>query len=574
MVRRRMVRPLGKIETVGAHGENQSFPIRKHKGRYLYIRTEDFEQLSKINEAYQSIYETGVEHLPGIKIVGRGGFSGYRPFLLRGYEGRYLCILEEHLRQLGEINVAYGEFLEVEKRKEEEIRRRKLEERRRKELKEKKERAKKELEEKRRKKLEKKKKDTEKSLEDVKKLIEDVKAEGSLRYVPEMMDEIETAFADARKTFDDAKYDKTLKLIPRIKGLAEQAKTETLKKVEEEEVSQKKLEEERKEELKEKKERAKKELEEKRRKKLEKKKKDTEKSLEDVKKLIEDVKAEGSLRYVPEMMDEIETAFADAREAFNATRYDGALDLIPRIKGLAEQAKTETLKKTKEEKPEEGKYVYGIVPFVDEGISFGNAGIENNGNVYAINYKDVAAVVSDASVKDYVLTEDYVRTHEDVVRTVLKDYSVVPAAFGQVFKNQKILRAVMRTAYKKLRECLKLVDDRVELGVKVILPKQVAESLDEQKKESFRKNGEEIFALLNRKAENSVKGRLFSDRLTLNASFLVDKENIEEFSEEVGKLSEKYRDLKIKYSGPWPPYSFVTVRIGPKGVEIGRREVT
>jgi|GEM_PF-326586 len=624
MVRKRRVKPLGKIETVGERGKNQSFLIRMHRGRYLYIRTEDFEQLKKINEAYQSIYETGVEPLCGIKIVGRGGFLGYRPFLLRGYEGRYLCILEEHLRQLGEINAAYGEFFEVEKRreeerrrneleekrkgtkreledvkkliedvkavgslkyvpemmdeiekasrkafdaarydkafkliprikglaeqakaetlkkvKEEEVRQKKLEEKRKKELKEKKERAKKELE--------KKKKDTEKGLEDVKKLIEDVKAEGSLRYVPEMMEEIENAFADARKAFDDAKYDKTLKLIPRIKGLAEQAKTETLKKVKEEEVRQRKLE---------------------------KKKKDTEKGLEDVKKLIEDVKAEGSLRYVPEMMTELEKAFADARKAFDATRYDKAFKLIPRIKGLAEQAKTETLKKAKEGKPEEGKYVYGIVPFVDGGISFGNVGIENNGNVYAINYKDVAAVVSDASVKDYILAEDYIRTHEDVVRTVLKDYSVVPAAFGQVFKNQKILRAVMRNAYKKLRECLKLVDDRVELGVKVILPKRVVESLDEQKKEGFRKNGEEIFALLNRRAENSVKGRLFSDRLALNASFLVDKENIEEFSEEVGRLSEEYGDLKIKYSGPWPPYSFVTIRIGPKGVEVGRREVT
>ena len=138
------------------------------------------------------------------------------------------------------------------------------------------------------------------------------------------------------------------------------------------------------------------------------------------------------------MMTELEKAFADARKAFDDAKYDKTLELIPRIKGLAEQAKTETLKKG--EKPEKGKYVYGIVPFVDEGISFGNVGIENNGNVYAINYKDVAAVVSDASVKDYILAEDYIRTHEDVVRTVLKDYSVVPAAFGQVFKNQKILK--------------------------------------------------------------------------------------------------------------------------------------
>ena len=181
MVRDKKVRPLGKIETVGERGKNQSFPIRMHKGRYLYIRTEDFEQLKKINEAYKSIYETGMLPLEGIKIVGRGGYTGYRPFLLRGYEGRYLCILEEHLRQLGEINAAYGEFLEVEKRKEEG-----------------------------REKLEEKRKRTEKGLDDTEVLIEDVKAADALTYVPEMMEEMEKAFADARNAFDDAKYDKKI----------------------------------------------------------------------------------------------------------------------------------------------------------------------------------------------------------------------------------------------------------------------------------------------------------------------------------------------------------------------------
>ena len=47
-----------------------------------------------------------VEPLESVKIVGRGGIAGYRPFMLREYAGRYVCILADHLRRLMEINEA------------------------------------------------------------------------------------------------------------------------------------------------------------------------------------------------------------------------------------------------------------------------------------------------------------------------------------------------------------------------------------------------------------------------------------------------------------------------------------
>ncbi|MCG2825847.1 MAG: GvpL/GvpF family gas vesicle protein [Thermoplasmatales archaeon] len=243
-------------------------------------------------------------------------------------------------------------------------------------------------------------------------------------------------------------------------------------------------------------------------------------------------------------------------------------------KGLKKPEKKRKLKKIPEKpkKHEEGKYVYGIIPSTGRERSFGNIGIEKN-RVYTINYKDIAAVVSDAPVKEYSVTEDYTRKHEKVARTVLKNHSVVPAAFGQVFKNQKILRVLMRKAYKTLKESMKLVDNKTELGVKAILSKEIAESLDEKKKKQFEKKATEIFKKLNKNADESVKGRLFSNRLILNSSFLVDKRKIKGFSKEIETLSKKYRDMKISYSGPWPPYSFVYIKIGTKGIETGRKGV-
>jgi hypothetical protein len=69
-------------------------------------------------------------------------------------------------------------------------------------------------------------------------------------------------------------------------------------------------------------------------------------------------------------------------------------------------------------------------------------------------------------------------------------------------------------------------------------------------------------------AKQAVIGDLFSGRLILNASFLVNKELVDTFSDEVSRMQNKYPSLKILYSGPWAPHNFVYIKIGADGVEI------
>lgn len=47
----------------------------------------------------------------------------------------------------------------------------------------------------------------------------------------------------------------------------------------------------------------------------------------------------------------------------------------------------------------------------------------------------------------------------------------------------------------------------------------------------------------------------------ISSAFLVDKSSIDEFSLQVGKLTDKYDHLKVQYSGPWPAYNFVDIHI-------------
>lgn len=110
------VRPIGRVKIVGKRGTEQPFPISGQKGLYLYILENQAKRLEEINEAYKSVRKRRVEPLQSVKIVGRGGIAGYKSFLLGGYEGRYVCILADHLRRLMEINEACKELARKKKR--------------------------------------------------------------------------------------------------------------------------------------------------------------------------------------------------------------------------------------------------------------------------------------------------------------------------------------------------------------------------------------------------------------------------------------------------------------------------
>ncbi|MDI6884983.1 MAG: GvpL/GvpF family gas vesicle protein [archaeon] len=104
------------INFIGKDGK--PFPIRKHPGRYFFISETDLKKLKEINEACKN---RGIKHLKEIRIIGRGGAEGNKPFLLRApeggfLEGRYLCILAEHAVEFEEVRKRYEELIKEEVR--------------------------------------------------------------------------------------------------------------------------------------------------------------------------------------------------------------------------------------------------------------------------------------------------------------------------------------------------------------------------------------------------------------------------------------------------------------------------
>ena len=195
-------------------------------------------------------------------------------------------------------------------------------------------------------------------------------------------------------------------------------------------------------------------------------------------------------------------------------------------------------------------YVYGIINNKG-GIKLGMRGLKDS-SIEKIDFKDISALISFYPTLHPMLKEDEAMQHAAILKRLAEKTTIIPMSFGTVFKDQEILEIILSKSYQAVKTTLKLIDGKIELGVKV-----VKNQLDDIH------NGValEILESLNKLSIKSIKGDNFSDRLLLNHSFLVEKNKFSRFSEEIAKLEKKHNDLKFLYTGPWPPYSFVNINV-------------
>jgi hypothetical protein len=72
----------------------------------------------------------------------------------------------------------------------------------------------------------------------------------------------------------------------------------------------------------------------------------------------------------------------------------------------------------------------------------------------------------------------------------------------------------------------------------------------------------EIHDALKPAAVASRANKPIGDRMIMNAAFLVERERERSFDERVKEISRKYESmLTFKYTGPWPPYNFVNIKL-------------
>jgi hypothetical protein len=241
-----------------------------------------------------------------------------------------------------------------------------------------------------------------------------------------------------------------------------------------------------------------------------------------------------------------------------------------------------------------GKYVYCVVQSA-EPLRFGRIGIgAEPADVHTVNYKDIAAVVSDTPLEVYDPTRENVLAHERVNEAVVRGFTVLPMSFNTVFKTRGDVIELLRTAYGAFHGVLTEMQGKLELGLKVLwepeliireiekdddnlrlLRQQISHQkgstyfarmqygrlVDSLLQERSERLVAEIFTALGAVAVASRANKPIGDKMIVNAAFLVSRDREADFDSKVKEIDARHENLTFKYTGPWPPYNFVNIRL-------------
>jgi hypothetical protein len=214
--------------------------------------------------------------------------------------------------------------------------------------------------------------------------------------------------------------------------------------------------------------------------------------------------------------------------------------------------------------------------------------------VHTIHFRDIAAVVSNTPIVVQDPTRENVLAHQRVNETVMQKHTVIPMSFGTVFKTDDDIMELLRSAYDAFSDVLNKMQEKFEFGLKVLWDRdQIVREIEDEDEDIRRLKSEissqkgstyfarmqygrlidaalqsrteryvsEIFTSLRNVSVASRSNKPIGDRMIMNAAFLVSREMEQAFDGRVKEIGQQYDQLTYNYTGPWPPYNFVNIRL-------------
>ncbi len=255
--------------------------------------------------------------------------------------------------------------------------------------------------------------------------------------------------------------------------------------------------------------------------------------------------------------------------------------------------------------PAMGRYLYCIAEG-SERVDFSKIGIEQN-EVYTIPYKDLCAVVHDCPVHPYQsqngdTVKEWVLRHQKVVDKAWERFgTVIPIGFDTIIQGNAVgdpeenMKNWLRDDYDNLKAKIEKVRGRAEYGVQVFWDSRMMAQKGAEESPQVKKLQEEIRSkpkgaayLYRHKLESLLKqemerraDRYFKDfyqkvkpyaddlrvektkktedenrQMLMNLSCLLPGDQSKGLGEELEKI-DSMEGFSVRYTGPWPPYSFV-----------------
>ncbi|MCY1016253.1 GvpL/GvpF family gas vesicle protein [Pyxidicoccus sp. MSG2] len=231
------------------------------------------------------------------------------------------------------------------------------------------------------------------------------------------------------------------------------------------------------------------------------------------------------------------------------------------------------------------RYLYGVVRAVGD-LDFGPIGLGvPPADVHAVREGDLAALVSIAPALVVDPTRAHLLVHQRVTEAVLREHTLLPVAFGTVLRSEAQVRELLRTAHGALSDTLIALEDKVELGLKVLYHREhLARRLElgdatlgRREDEPEAEHEHRISAAITDRVERDMAALLeglrplsfasrnsapVGDRMLLNAAFLVGRDWVESFEAQLKSLAARWDTYAFRFTGPWAPYSFVDLCLG------------
>ncbi|MFH1691791.1 MAG: GvpL/GvpF family gas vesicle protein [Candidatus Omnitrophota bacterium] len=235
-------------------------------------------------------------------------------------------------------------------------------------------------------------------------------------------------------------------------------------------------------------------------------------------------------------------------------------------------------------------YAYGIINS-NANIVAAISGLEGAG-VYNLSYRDIGVVISKFINQIKEVKKDDVLKHEEVIERLMGNYTVLPVRFFTTFDQEKEVLAMLKEFYHDFKENIVRLRNKVEFGIKVIWPadiikQRIIDAYNKGKINTVAPEWEQVKTFVRAKFEKYKIDKEFqeeaercvvvvddyfgkatcekklqklqTDSLLLNAAYLVEKEKQNEFKQAFEQLKSSPSDLKYLFSGPWPPYNFITL---------------
>lgn len=244
-----------------------------------------------------------------------------------------------------------------------------------------------------------------------------------------------------------------------------------------------------------------------------------------------------------------------------------------------------------------GRYLYAIIA-CQEPQEFKARGIGERGDVvHTINRGRLAAVVSDSAETEYENSRRNMMAHMLVLEEVMERFPLLPVRFGTIAPDAETVEQKLLVArYDEFTQLIEQMRDRIELGLKAFWYEGAAfeevvrdndtirrmrdalngRSLEETYYERIRlgeavekamtqkraRDEEAILSRIKPLVHKTRTNKIVSDRMVVNAAFLVDRANGPDVDDAVSRLDADFNDrLMFKYVGPVPPYNFVNITV-------------